>query len=240
MINLILAVLVACVAALGGALYANVASAVIGGVVAGGIAYVWLTRRVSTRLGKVTADVERHVRAGRSKQALAALERARPLSRRQLGLGRALDGQIGVLLYAQRDFSRARPYLERAPARAWHARAMLAADAFRRKQYDDMERTFEAALRKSRKTSLLYAAYAWCEWKRGRSGHAREILAKGSERRPKDALLKKHLLALQNHHRLKMHPWGAEWWSLHLERQKARPTAQARGPGGAVVRRPRA
>lgn len=234
MINLALSLLVAVVVGLAFALYANAASAAVGGVVAGAVAYVLLARRVSRRLAKVTSEVERHIRAGRNKQALAALERARPLSRRQLGLRRALDAQIGVLLYASmREFSRARPLLARAPRRAWHARAMAAADAFRRKQYDEMERGFEAALRGSRKTSLLYAAYAWCECKRGRAAHAREILAKGTERRPKDALLRKNLLALQNHRRMKMNGFGAEWYSLHLERQRA-PQVVAQRPGDAV------
>jgi tetratricopeptide (TPR) repeat protein len=230
MINLLIALAIGAAFAALGATYASWAGASILGFVAAVIAYISLSRRTANRISDHMKDVERHLRAGRIDRAIAQLEGLRRYARWQFLLGRSIDTQVGALLYAHKqDFTRARPLLERAPARAWHARAMLAADHFRGKRHDEMNQVFEEALKKNKKTSLLYSAYAWCEWKRGQRDHAIEILGQGQEKLPSDEKLSKNLLALKNHKKMKMRGYGPEWFALLLEQP---PKQQQRPPGG--------
>jgi tetratricopeptide (TPR) repeat protein len=237
MLQIGLALLLAAAIALMAGAYGGWLGAVVFGLVTGAIAYLAIGRRVARRLEHITAPVERHLRAGRVERAIAELDRARPLARWQLGLGRAIDGQVGVLIYAhQGDAKRAQPYLARAPRRLWQGHAMLAAIHFRARRYDEMRAVFERALRRNRKVGLLYAAYAYCERARGRSAEAIEILARGRARIPRDEVLRRNHLALQNNKRLQLRGYGADWWALRLE---APPREATQPPQGARLRRRR-
>lgn len=185
-------------------------------------AWILITRRVGRRVEAMTATIEKHVTAGRVEAAIKALEELRPLGRWQFLFARSLDGQIGSLLYAHRkEFDRARPYLERAHVKVWPARAMLGADHYRRRRYDDMQRVFDHATRHNKKTALLWAAWAWCEWKRGQRDQAISILGRARKHLPNDALIQKNLQALQNLKGMKMNGYRAEWLALHLEKPPA-------------------
>ena len=235
MLHVALAIAFALVLAVPGGLYGGWAGALFFGAAAGAVGYVVVGRRISRRIEREMAPLSRHIDAGRIDRAIAELERVRRLSRWQLGLARAIDGQIGVLIYAHKgDFARARPYLERAPRKMWHAQAMLGATLFRNRRPDEGRRVFERALKRNRKVGLLYAAYAWCEQALGAPARALPILNRGAERVPQDERLRRNLLAVQNRKKLKMRGYGAEWWALRLE---APPRAAAQPPPGARPRR---
>ncbi|HEY3356775.1 MAG TPA: tetratricopeptide repeat protein, partial [Polyangia bacterium] len=142
-----------------------------------------------------------------------------PLGRFQFMLARVVDGQIGILIYAhKRDAERARPYLEKAGVANWQARAMLAAAHFKKKRYDEAVAVFEQTLKRNRKQSLLWSAYAWCEHKRGKPKRAQEILAQAQQYMPSDENIGKNLLRLSNDKaKMKMNGYGMEWYALLLE-----------------------
>jgi tetratricopeptide (TPR) repeat protein len=216
--NLLLALLVALGFAFWVGFYGAYIAAPIVGVLVGAIAYFFITRRTVAKITDGMSEVERHIGANRFPKAVEALERLRKLGFWQFGIGRAIDAQLGALIYAhQRDFDRARPYLENAPLSAWHAQAMRAADCFRRKKHDEMERVFDRALKRNKKAAVLYGAYAWCQWKRGKKDRAIEILMEGARRTKDDPKITRNLVSLQNGKKMKMRPFGPEWWVLHLE-----------------------
>lgn len=231
MINLLLSLLVAGLFVVWVGVTSSWVGGLVLGLVAGLVAYVFLARRAAHKLQGDLASLEKHVVAQRFDAAIQELERARRWGKWQFGVNAAIDSQIGSIRYAfQQDLDGARPYLERAPAIAWHAQAMLAALHFRQKRYDEAKQVFERALKKSKKNSLLWSAYAWCEWKRGDKDAAQAVLARAVQQVPNDEKVKKNLLALQNQKKLKMDPYGAEWWALHLEKppmQKIMPVGHA-------------
>ncbi len=233
MLHVGLALVFALALGIPGGYYGGWGGALFFGLTAGVVAYIVIGRKISRRVEQAMAPMERHMRGGRIDRALAELEGQRRLAWWQFGLERLIDGQIGVLTYAQKgDADKARPYLERAPRRMWHAKAMLGAILHRKKEEAKMREIFESALKKNKKTGLLYATYAWCEHKRGNRDKAIAILTRGTEKLPGDEKLKRNLLALQNRKKMQMKAYGADWWALRLE-SPPRSAVQQQPPPGA-------
>jgi tetratricopeptide (TPR) repeat protein len=219
--------------------YAGSGPAIVVGLLAGVGAFLFTNRRTSQRIAAAVPEVERHLVAGRTDRALSILRAQRRLGRRQFGLGRALDGQIGMLLYAHaRDHAAARPYLERAPRRLWPAQVMLGADRFRARDYGAMERAFGRALRHGGDQGIVWSAYAWCQLRRGRRKAAIDLLHSGRARVPDDRALARNLRAALEHKNLPMYAYGDAWWALGLERPRA--AAHRVAPGARRARRSRA
>ena len=194
-------------------------------------AYVMLARRTGKQLEAVMAVAQKEMAARKPDRAVAALESAFPLARWQFGVASSLHANIGVLLYVQKKFDESEPHLRKSGGtllRLWQAQAMLAANLYRKKQYDEMEKTFDAALRGNKSETLLYAVYGWCEHQRGEKKKAIEVLQKGVTENPSDEKLKNLLGQAQNDKRLKMHAFGEQWWQFWLENP---PMMQ--NPGGA-------
>jgi hypothetical protein len=77
---------------------------------------------------------------------------------------------------------------------------------------------------------LLYAVYAWCENQRGEKKKAIEVLQKGVSENASDEKLKGLLSRAQNDKRLKLEPWGEQWWQFWLETPP-----MMMGPGSGAV-----
>ncbi len=132
----------------------------------------------------------------------------------------------------QKKFDEAEPHLRKSAGtllRLWQAQAMLAAILFRKKQYKEMEKIFQGAMRGNKSETLLYAVYAWCESQRGEKKKAIEILQKGVSENASDEKLKTLLGRAQNDKRLKLDGWGEQWWQFWLETPP-----QMMGPQGNV------
>lgn len=218
MLSVALALLVAAAAFAGGFAFFGVGSAIFLGLLAALPTFVLLVRRVRKRAEAGGREIEAHIKAQRFERAIERLESLRPLGRWQPMLASSIDEQIGILRYAAlRDFEGARPYLERARSKSAQGWAMLGASLFKKGRHEEMEQVFERAVRRRKKEGLLWAAYAWCAWKRGDNDKALRVLARGRERLPKDERLQRVQLALQNEKRMKMKPFGPDWFALHLE-----------------------
>jgi tetratricopeptide (TPR) repeat protein len=203
---------------------------VLPGVAAAVGAYILLARRTGKQLEAVMATAQKEMMARKPDKAVAALEQAFSLARWQFGVASSLHANIGVLLYVQKKFDESEPHLRKSRStllKLWQAQAMLAAQMFRKKQFDEMEKIFDAAMRGNKNETLLYAVYAWCENQRGEKKRAIEILQKGVQENPSDEKLKTLLQRSQNDKRLKLDSWGELWWQFWLETPP-----QMTGPGG--------
>lgn len=196
----------------------GVGSGVLLGVPVGVGALVLLARRKRRDVEAAQREVEAHVKARRFERAVERLESLRPVARWIPYVASSIDQQVGALRYAALDDPEgAAPYLERARMKSAESWAMLAASLFRRRRYEEMQRTFDRAVRRRRKDAVLWGAYAWCEWRRGEREAALRVLARARTRLPSDERLQRMQLALQNDRDPKMRPFGPEWYALRLE-----------------------
>ena len=197
-------------------------------------AFILLGRRTGKQLEAVMATVQKEMQARKPEKAVEILQQSFPLARWQFGIASSLNANIGALLYVQKKFDEAEVYLRKGASapflKLWLAQAMLGANAYRKKNYAEMERILDGAMKSSKNESLLYAMYAWCEAQRGEKKKAIEILQKGVTENPSDEKLKTLLQRAQNDKRLKMDVFGEQWWQFWLETP---PMMQ--GPGGGAV-----
>jgi predicted Zn-dependent protease len=199
---------------------AHAIGSIFPGVVAAVAAYILLARRTGKQLEAVMAVAQKEMVARKPERAVQSLQDAFALSRWQFGIASSLHANIGVLLYVQKKFDEAEPHLRKGAAtmiKLWLAQAMLGAILFRRKQYEEMDKIFDKAMRGNKSETLLYAVYAWCENQRGEKKRAIEILQRGMKENPSDEKLKTLLGRAQNDKRLKLDGWGEQWWQFWLE-----------------------
>jgi tetratricopeptide (TPR) repeat protein len=199
---------------------AHLIGSIFPGIVVAIAAFIFLMRRSGKQIEAVMAIAQKEMAARKPERAVAALQEGFKLATWQFGLASSLHANIGILLYVQKKFDEAEPHLRKSSKtllKLWQAQAMLAAILFRRKQYGEMEKVFDAAVRGNKKESLLFAVYAWCENQRGEKKKALEILQQGLTESPSDEKLKTLVGRAQNDKRLKLDPWGELWWQFWLE-----------------------
>ena len=215
-------------------------SGVLLGLVAGLVVLVSLVRRARKPVQAAMDEIEAHVKAQRFDRAIERLQRARRLGLWQPLLTSQIDEQIGVLHYAgRRDPDAARPYLERARHKSVQGWTMLAASWYRRGQHEEAERILERASRRRPKEGLIWAAYAWCRLSRGRRAEALHVLARARDVLPSDERLHRMQLAVQNGKPARMRAFGAEWYTLELERMPPAAAARPLAPSHPALRRRR-
>jgi len=196
-------------------------------------AYILLARRTGKQLEAVMGIAQKEMMARKPERAVAVLQDGFKLAPWQFGIASGLHANIGILLYVQKKFDEAEPHLRKSGAaliKLWLAQAMLAALLFRKKQFAEMEKVFDSAMRGNKNETLLYAVYAWCENQRGEKKKAIEILQNGVTENPSDEKLKTLLGRAQNDKRLKLDGWGEQWWQFWLETPP-----MMTGPAGGAV-----
>lgn len=229
MLGIIVSSLIGTAAFIGGKIGFGWGSGVLLGLVGLIAPYIIIARRVGRVVQASMKEIEKLIGNQQPERAIERIEQLRKIGPWQPYLSSSLDAQIGMLRYAHlRDFEGARPHLEKAAPFAWHAKVMLAALSFRKKQYEDMEKIFERSAKRSKKEGLVWGSYAWCEWKRGAKDRALAVLARGRKLLPKDERLARMQEAIQNGKKPKMKTFGPEWLTLMLEDVPQMPTR----PGG--------
>lgn len=191
-----------------------------------GAAYFFLARRTLKQLEFIMLDAQRELTAARQGNTLnqarvdAGLARIREgfaLSKWQFLVEGQVHAQLGMILFMLQKFDDAKPHLEKSFSRIPQARAFLAVLHYKAKNGEAMIRAFEEAVGAEKKNSLIWSAYAWCLRESGLREKALEVLGRGVKENPNDPKLKDNQLALQNNERLRMKPYGQEWWAFHLE-----------------------
>ena len=214
-------------------LFGGVFYGVIPGLIALGIAYVWLARRSYMAMGAaVQASQEllqpppgfnpmNPAQAGKWKppfeKAIAVLESALELQKWQFLVVEQLAGQIGQLYYLQKSFDAAVPYLHRAWARDWMAKAFLGAHMCRQKKLAEMKAAFEVAVKAHDKEPFLWNMYAWCLQKLGEDETAILVLDRAHTLVPADERTSTNLQNLRNGKKVTMKPFGDTWYLFFLE-----------------------
>ena len=206
--------------------FGNLAYGIFPGLIAFGVAWFFLGRRVlrdvQARMERVQAILQPpNMKPGmkpRFDDAIAVLVEAMEWRKWQPFIAGQIAGQIDQLYYLDKRFTEAAPYLEQASPRNWVAKAMQAAIAYRKKDKDGVTAAFEAAAKHSKKESLLWNMYAWCLWKLEDTDAAIAVLNRGVAHVGTDERTKRNLLALQNNKKLQMKGWEMMWWQFHLEK----------------------
>lgn len=209
------------------------------GLVAAGLAYFLLSRRVLKKLTAVMETVQRDMMANRTEKAIKTLEAAMPLGKWQFLVTSQLNSQIGSLYYLKRDFGKAFEYLQKGFSRHWPSMGMLAICYMKRNKRDKMVQTFEKAVGLTRKEPLLWNLYAYCLEKVGNRGEAIAVMEKGLKKTANDETLQHNLEALSNGRKMKMQAYGDMWFQFHLEKPGAIVKKQTKAMQGRrkIVRR---
>jgi hypothetical protein len=198
---------------------------IVPGIIAMIAVLIWLSRRTGKRLQSIMdrVQVELQPRPGtkpdqaRFERAVGILREGYKYKRWQVLVGSTIDAQIGMLLYLQKKFEESEPYLENAVWRNWVAKAMLAVNQFRRRDFVQMKKTFEKTAKVAKKESLLWNLYAWCLWKSGDRDGAIDALSRGGEILTDDTRLTTNKAALQKGKNMKMRGWNEMWYQFHLD-----------------------
>ena len=201
-------------------------AAIVPGFLAFAGAFLLLARRVGQKVKAIMDQAQKELsvqptsqreRQQRIDKAVKTLESALPWEKWQPFIGGEIHAQIGMVQYMVKDYGQAESHLRQAGPRNGLARALLAALHFQRKQYPEMEESFEAAVKSSRKEGVIWAAYAWCLLQTKERDKALKVLSRGVEANKSDEKLKAGLVAVQNDKRLKMKAWEPLWWQFGLE-----------------------
>jgi tetratricopeptide (TPR) repeat protein len=180
-------------------------------------AFFVLSRIYMKKLTALMQVAERDMQAGRIDKAVKVLESGFRYSKWQLYVKPQLNAQIGMVYYLKRDFRKAFGYLQHGLTRNWASMAMLGICYMKRNKPKEMKKTFEKALRTTKKEPLLYNLYALCLDKMGDKDRAVDIMEKGIKKTADDRLVG-NLAALKEGRKMKMLPYGELWHQFHLEK----------------------
>lgn len=190
--------------------------------------YIWLARKANKVLEVIVLEAQKQMAQAQTARtqkqrddaidrSIETLKKGFALKNRQFLVASQLNAQIGQLLYVQKRFEKARPFLEKAYIRAWMAIAMLGCLHFKKKRYDEMKEAFEKATKYNKKEAMLWSLYAWCLWKANETEAAISVLNRGAVILPSDERIESNLTALKNNKKMKMRGWKEMWYQFHLE-----------------------
>ena len=180
--------------------------------------YWFLARHHSKKVEALMEELQREIQQQRVPNAIRILRGAYPRAKWVFLLKGQIDGQIGTLLYIQKDFEEALPMLESAWVRHWVAKGMLASHWFRKHKPEQAMKVLDAAILVSKKEAMLYGLKAFMQEKLKDLDGARKTLTDGKAQAPSSEPLAANLLRLQNGEELRMADFGEAWWQFHLER----------------------
>jgi tetratricopeptide (TPR) repeat protein len=179
--------------------------------------FFYLARRTIKQVEVIMKRAQPELEKRNVERAIDIMKEAYPLAKWQLFLSAQIDGQIGTVLYAARKYDDAEPFLKRSFSRNWVPQAMLAVLYYKKKKFEQMEETFEAAVTHNKKQALLWNLYAYCLWKRNKRDKAIDVLNRATEH-VEDERTTKNLKALQNNRKMKMRGWNMQWYQFHLDK----------------------
>ncbi|MBN2426724.1 MAG: hypothetical protein JXK94_00145 [Deltaproteobacteria bacterium] len=181
-------------------------------------AFFVLSRIFMKKLTALMQVAERDMQAGRIDKAIKVLQSGYQYSKWQLYVKPQLNAQIGMVYYLKRDFRKAFDYLQNGLNRNWASMGMLGICYMKRNKPKEMKKTFEKAIRVTKKEPLLYNLYAFCLEKIGEKDRAVDVMEKGIKKTAEDERLVANLAALKEGRKMKMLAYGDLWHQFHLEK----------------------
>jgi len=198
---------------------------VVPGVLALMVAYFVLARRTFKRVEGVFNDATKFLHAMPPKLdlAISEMEKAYSFSSHQFGVRSQIDSQVGMLRFAKQDFNGAMPVLQRSLTFGhWMGGAMLGVIHYKKKNHDEMRKTFEIVTKRAKKQSLPWNLYAYLLCQIGERDKAQQVLTEALKKTDDDEKVQTSLLALQNGKKIKMKVYKDQWYQFHLERPPAK------------------
>ena len=123
---------------------------------------------------------------------------------------------MGIIYYLKKNNEKATYYLQKGTLRNFIAASMLATIYFKNKDYNNMKKLFNKAIKYSKKEGFLYSLYANYLTQINEKDKALEILIKGSKKAVLDEKLRSNLDALRNGKKIKMQNYGPLWMQLNI------------------------
>jgi len=206
-------------------------SAVLPGLVVFTGLFIVLWRRTNKQVEAHFANVQKEMMKGKPQNFDRAIVMMKEINahfgKRQFFLESGINGQIGSILFMQKKYDEARPYLEKSFARAWEPQAMLAVLQYKKKDMNAVDETFERATKVAGNSGLLWSIWAWMHHKQKDNDRALAILNRAKEKLDdKDPQLTQNILQLQNDKKMKMKPYGQQWYVFMLEEPPRQKMAQ--------------
>lgn len=193
------------------------------GLVAGTGLFIYLGRQTQQKLETIfkrAGDVLNR-QPPQFEQAIEIMKEGYAFSSRQFLVRGSIDGQIGIVQYLRDKEDEAIVYLKAATMQHYMAKAMLAVIEYKRKNYSEVHKIMDLAIRATKKESLLYALYAYfLSEKMNDKAKAIEILNRGLKVLSNDERLLANRTRLQNGSEMKMSLFGAAWYQFKIERPK--------------------
>ena len=168
---------------------------------------------------KLTAEfqgVEKDLRGGRSDAAIEKLKKAYRFSKWQFFVKEQINAQIGIILYSNKRFDEAEPYLDKAFSKNWMALSMKAALEYKKGNKDQAFKVMDKNIKENKKEGFPYVFYAYLLNDSGSKEKAIEVLSKGAAKNPLDEKVESALEAVKNGKKIKMQNYGTVWMQMHM------------------------
>ena len=169
--------------------------------------------------GKITDifnSTEKDIKVGKYENAIEKIKGAYKYKNWQFLVKQQIDSQIGVILYSNKKFQEALPYLEKSPAKNYMAMSMLAAYYYKLKDYKKVYEIMDKTSKSNKKDCFTQVLYAYFLSETGKVDDAIAVLSKAEKKLSGDERLQLASDALKNKKKIKMQSFGVLWLQLHL------------------------
>lgn len=185
--------------------------------IAGVLVFNFLVGRYfMNKLTAVFNSTEKDIKSGKADVAIEKMKTGYKYAKWQFLVKQQIDSQIGIILYANKRFDEALPYLKRSLKGNYMAMSMLAAYYYKQKDYDNMKAVMEKSSKANKKDSFTQCLYAYFLSETGDVDGAIAVLTKAIKKIPSDERLQNASDALKNRKKIKMQAYGTLWLQLHL------------------------
>ena len=103
----------------------------------------FMGRYFMKKITEVFNSTEKDIKAGKADIAIEKMKTGYKYSKWQFLVREQIDSQIGIILYANKRFDEALPYLKKSLKSNWMAMSMLAAYYYKQKDYANMKAVME-------------------------------------------------------------------------------------------------
>ena len=200
-----------------------------------------LSRRIMNKVTDIMESASKTLQTGKFDLAIKGMEGGLKYGKWVIMIESQIRAQIGTVQYLKKDFNAAFPNLQKSVAKNWVSMGMLAVIYMRKKDYANMIKTFEKAVKACPKEAILWNLYAYCLVKTDERDKAIAVLNRALKKNKDDERTASNLNALQNNAKMKMKSFGELWYQFHLENvpMSMRIQAGSRGSKGSrrIVRR---
>ena len=135
-----------------------------------------------------------------------------------LNINKIINGQIGSIYYMQKQYTKSETYLDNSYDKMWISITMLAVIYYIKKDYKKMDNTFLRATNNNSEQEIVWSIWAYCNSQIGEISKSIDIINKGILKIGSDnKMLQVNMLLLKNEKKMKMKPYGEQWYQFHLE-----------------------